>query len=159
MPSGGHGRTGPPPDPNALRRSRPADVAGWTTLPAEGRQGPPPPWPLAEKPNPAEARVWAQFWRKPQAVVWERDQIFEPVAMFVRQYIEGMARNSSAENRKTVRIMFSDLYLTSDSLARARLRIAPAEVSGAAKAPAPVKSTGPSVRTRLKATRGASASS
>lgn len=129
MTSGGaRSRSGPAPDPNALRRDRKADQAGWTTLPAEGRQGPPPSWPLDDVPTEREWATWTQFWAKPQAVVWERDQIVEPVAMFVRQYLEGMERKASAENRKTVRMMFADLYLTSDSLARARMRIATDEV-------------------------------
>jgi hypothetical protein len=38
--------SGPPPDPNALRRDRKSDQAGWTTLPAEGRKGRTPKWPL-----------------------------------------------------------------------------------------------------------------
>lgn len=38
--------SGPPPDPNALRRERPQDKAGWEMLPAEGRKGRPPDWPL-----------------------------------------------------------------------------------------------------------------
>lgn len=128
MPSGGHARSGPLRDPNALRRLRPGDGTGWVDLPAEGRTAPAPAWPLAEQPTEREAQVWAQFWAKPQAIIWERDQIFEPVAMFVRQYIEGMVRKASAENRKTVRMMFADLYLTSDSMIRAKLRIVADEV-------------------------------
>lgn len=53
MPRGGaRVNSGPPPDPNALRRDRPSDAAGWTTLPAEGRrkangaQAAAPTWPL-----------------------------------------------------------------------------------------------------------------
>lgn len=38
--------SGPPPDPNALRRDRREDKAGWTLLPAAGRQGDVPEWPL-----------------------------------------------------------------------------------------------------------------
>lgn len=39
MPRGGaRVNSGPPPDPNALRRDRPSDAAGWTILPAEGRR-------------------------------------------------------------------------------------------------------------------------
>lgn len=130
MTSGGaRARSGPLRDPNAFRRDRPSDALGWTDLPAEGRTAPAPAWPLADAPNEREAEVWAQFWAKPQAIIWERDQIVEPVAMFVRQYIEGMARKASAENRKTVRMMFADLYLTSDSMARAKLRIVPDEVA------------------------------
>lgn len=47
MPRGGaRANSGPPPDPNALRRDRKEDKAGWTILPAEGRTGPLPEWPL-----------------------------------------------------------------------------------------------------------------
>jgi hypothetical protein len=47
MPKGGaRVQSGPPPDPNALRRDRPSDKAGWTILPASGYQGPLPRWPL-----------------------------------------------------------------------------------------------------------------
>ncbi len=48
MPRGGARlNSGPPPDPNALRRDRPSDKAGWTMLPASGREGPTPEWPLS----------------------------------------------------------------------------------------------------------------
>jgi len=47
MPKGGARiNSGPAPDPNALRRDRAEDKAGWTILPADGRQGDPPDWPL-----------------------------------------------------------------------------------------------------------------
>lgn len=53
MPRGGaRVNSGPPPDPNALRRDRKEDKAGWTILPAEGRQGDLPVWPL-----PADAAL------------------------------------------------------------------------------------------------------
>lgn len=74
--------------------------------------------------------------------------------MFVRQYIEGMVRKASAENRKTVRMMFADLYLTSDSLARARLRIASDEVAAKRNTPTIATPAGPSVRERMKALNG-----
>lgn len=46
MPRGGaRVNSGPPPDPNALRRDRKSDQAGWTTLPAK-RRGRTPRWPL-----------------------------------------------------------------------------------------------------------------
>lgn len=48
--------SGPPPDPNALRRDRKSDRDGWTTLPAEGRKGPTPPWPL-----PPDIQLTAQL--------------------------------------------------------------------------------------------------
>lgn len=53
MPRGGaRPNSGPPPDPNALRRDRPSDQAGWTHIPAAGRSGKPPAWPL-----PADLRL------------------------------------------------------------------------------------------------------
>lgn len=123
MPKGGaRTRSGPAADPNALRRSR-KDDAGWVTLPAEGRTEPAPEWPLTDL-TEREAEVWEQFWCKPQALIWERDSQVEYVALFVRQFIEAEDAKASAENRKTVRMMFADLYLTSDAMARARIRIA-----------------------------------
>ena len=71
MSSGGaRARSGPPPDPNALRRDRPSDRDGWVTLPAEGRQGDAPEWPLVGQ-SDREAELWAAEWRRPQAVQWE----------------------------------------------------------------------------------------
>jgi hypothetical protein len=123
MPSGGgRSRSGPPPDPRALRRDRPSDLAGWTVLPTSGRPGEPPPWPL-ERQTDREAELWTRFWSHPQAVIWERDQVVGYVGLFVRQFAEAERPASSAENRKTVRMMAADLYLTSDSLLRGRIRI------------------------------------
>lgn len=57
---------GPPPKKNARRRNARPD---WVTLPAEGRKGRAPKWPLRGR-NPAG---WSALWRKPQAVMWERN--------------------------------------------------------------------------------------
>jgi hypothetical protein len=47
MPKGGaRTKSGPQPDPNALRRER--DQGEWIELPPEGRSGPVPAWPLPE---------------------------------------------------------------------------------------------------------------
>ena len=146
MPSGGaRARSGPAPDPMALRRDRKSDKDGWTLLPAEGREGDPPPWPLLGQ-SEREADLWISYWAKPQAVIWERDHLTEVVALFVRQFVEGEEPKASAENRKTVRMMFADLYLTPDSMARARLRVAADEV--AEKRVEPVKRA--TARDRLK---------
>lgn len=119
MTSGGaRARSGPPPDPNSAR----SDNAGWTIIPSAGRGTPAPEWPLTE-PTPRESAMWERFWAKPQAVIWERDGQLEYVAIFVRQLIEAEGAKASAENRKTVRMMFADLYLTSDAMLRARIRI------------------------------------
>lgn len=151
MPSGGaRSRSGSPPDPNALRRSR--DAGDWVVLPAEGRSGPAPKWPLVGQ-SPREAELWEMYWRKPQAVLWERDGLAEVVALFVRQFGEAEQPRASAENRKTVRMMFADLYLTTDSLLRARLKIAPS-VPQAAEVERPVRE---SSRGRLKVVDGGAA--
>jgi hypothetical protein len=44
MKGGARARSGPPPDPQALRRDR--DGKNWIVLPAAGRDGPAPEWPL-----------------------------------------------------------------------------------------------------------------
>jgi hypothetical protein len=138
MPSGGaRTRSGPPPDPNAAARERATDK-GWLTLPAEGRTTPAPPWP-APTWTDREAELWATMWRKPQSLIWERDGMVEYVAMFVRQLAEAEVEKASAENRKTVRMMFADLYLTADSMARARIKIVADEVTGRRAAEAPTE--------------------
>jgi hypothetical protein len=63
------------------------------------------------------------MWATPQALIWERDGLRHYVAMFVRLLAEAEVEKASAENRKTVRMMYADLYLTSDSMARARIKI------------------------------------
>lgn len=154
MPKGGaRTRSGPPADPNALRRAR-KDDAGWTTLPAEGRTDPTPDWPLTNLTG-REAEVWEQFWRKPQALIWERDDQIEYVALFVRQFIEAEDAKASAENRKTVRMMFADLYLTSDAMARARIRIAGDELAEKRDDRPTVKQS--SARDRMKVVDGGGA--
>lgn len=151
MTSGGaRSRSGPTPDPMALRRDRKSDQNGWTTLPAEGRDGPLPAWPALGQTG-REAELWESMWRKPQALIWERDGSFEYVAMFVRQLAEAELEKASAENRKTVRMMFSDLYLTSDSLTRARLRISTDEVTEKRTSAESVRK---SARSRLKVIDG-----
>lgn len=146
MPSGGaRARSGPAPDPNALRRDRKDDKAEWTILPADGRKGDAPPWPLVGQ-SGRETEIWNRYWGKPQAIIWERDHLVEVVALFVRQFCEGEVPKASAENRKTVRMMFADLYLTPDSMARAKLRIEPADVEPERSEVAPRKSA----RSRLR---------
>lgn len=83
MASGGaRTRSGPPPDPAALRRDRKND-AEWTALPSEGRPGDPPAWPLSGE-SDREVELWRIFWARPQAMQWEKlGQDFE-VALYVR---------------------------------------------------------------------------
>ena len=151
MPSGGNHGGGRPRDPNALRTDRRvSEKDGWTLLPAEGRAGEPPAWPLSGI-SDRESDLWASFWRKPQAVIWERESLVEVVALFVRQFAEGEVPKSSAENRKTIRLMLADLYLTPGSMRAAKLRVASDEVE---EKRAAAKPSGSSVRDRLRAVSG-----
>ena len=119
---GARSRSGPAPDPNAGRRERASDAAGWVSLPAVGRTAAAPEWPAPTQ-TAREGELWAEMWATPQALIWERDGLRHYVAMFVRLLAEAEVEKASAENRKTVRMMYADLYLTSDSMARARIKI------------------------------------
>lgn len=59
---------GPAPKPAAERRHRNKPMANTVLLPAEGRKGPIPKWPLRGR----TLQGWADLWRTPQAVMWER---------------------------------------------------------------------------------------
>lgn len=85
---GGHANSGPAPDPFAARRERPSDSAGWTTLPAAGRLDPAPEWPLRPKASPRELELWAREWKRPQAIMWERNGQEAEVALYVRRLSE-----------------------------------------------------------------------
>lgn len=128
MASGGaRSRSGPLADPNSLRSASKGEAA-WTTLPAEGRTTPAPAWPLTEA-TPRELVIWERWWRKPEALIWESDGSMDYVALTVRMFSEAEVEKASAENRKTVRMMMADLYLTRDAKERARIRIASDEVT------------------------------
>lgn len=152
--------SGPPPDPMALRRDRPSDRDGWTTLPPAGRRGDTPPWPLAPvgdvDEDDASARrqreldVWWRLWSKPQAVQWERHGLDLEVALYVRRLVESEAPGSPVALSTLVRQLGEALGLTPVGMLRLRWRI------GAAPAAVPEQGTpapGPrrrSARSRLK---------
>ncbi len=121
MPKGGHAASGPPPDPNALRRNRPGDPT-WTSLPLAGREEEPPEWPLTTQ-DERELELWADLWSKPQAIMWERlGQLYE-VAMCVRMLARAEAPRSSVELQKVLRQYFDSLGLTTQGMLRNRWRI------------------------------------
>ena len=117
--------SGPPPDPNALRRDRPSDAAGWTTLPADGRQGPPPEWPLLGQ-TYREETLWTREWERPQAVLWESFGQQVEVAMYVRlmAIVEdpGNKANTS-ERQKLFRQYLDSLGLSVQGMLRNRWKI------------------------------------
>lgn len=151
MASGGKRLTsGPAPDPNALRRDR-KDDAGWTTLPASGREGKTPNWPLTDV-EPREIELWVSFWKRPQAILWERNQQELEVALLVRRLVEAEERGSSTSLGTLVRQQMDALLLTIPSMLSARIRISTDEV--AVKRDESVAQPRVSARDRLKAING-----
>lgn len=123
MPKGGaRTRSGPPPDPNALRRDRKSDRAGWLILPVEGRLGAPLVWPLTE-PTSRELEVWGAEWRRPQAVEWDRAGQEAEVALYVRTFVAAESPQATAALRTLVRQQMDSLGITAPGLARLRWRI------------------------------------
>lgn len=156
MPSGGaRSRSGPAPDPMALRRER--DAGEWTILPAAGRQGATPDWPLTEQ-TLREADLWQDLWNKPQALMWERFGQELEVALYIRRLTEAELMDSRVNLTTVVRQMADSLGLTTPGMRANRWRIVrdedPAQrPAGAAAAPA-----GPSgratARSRFKVVTG-----
>ncbi len=147
MPSGGARlRSGPAPDPNALRRER--DGKDWIQLPYEGRQGDAPDWP-EELPEPsvAELAMWQRLWKMPQAVVWEADGVRDSVALYVRAFIASGEPDASVARLTLVRQMGDALLLSIPALHAARYTNKPKPTEApaapaASRAPATVKKAG-----------------
>lgn len=119
---GARSRSGPPPDPNALRRSRASDPA-WTKIPASGRGDvPAPDWPLVE-PSTRELELWAAWWAEPVAVLWAESHALHYVAFTVRMFAEAEQPKARTEDRKSLNQMMANLFLTPDSQLRGRILI------------------------------------
>ena len=135
MPKGGaRARSGPAPDPNALRRER--DAGEWTILPAEGREGAAPDWPLTEA-NDREDEIWSALWTKPQAVMWARYGQELEVALYVRRLVEAEGRGSLISLGTLVRQMADSLGLTTPGMRANRWRIAAEEPAQTARTAEP----------------------
>ena len=124
MSGGARAHSGPPPDPNALRRDRKND-AGWTTLPRE-RPDPPPAWPLPVKATARERAMWAREWKRPQSVMWELAGQQDEVALYVRSFVEAAQPDAPTSIRTLVKQQQETLGLSQPGLARMRWRIADA---------------------------------
>lgn len=119
---GARSRSGPPPDPNALRRARANDPA-WTRIPADVRAGKvAPEWPLVE-PSVRELELWEAWWQQPVAVLWEDAHAEHYVAFTVRMFAEAEMPKARTEDRKSLNQMMANLYLTPDSQLRGRILI------------------------------------
>lgn len=148
MRGGARARSGPAPDPNALRRDR--DEDDWVVLPADGREGDPPVWPLPTS-TARERSLWAELWAKPQAVMWERLGQELEVALFVRRLVESEKRNSPVSLSTLVLRLAESLGLSTPGMLRNRWRIA-------RPAPPPARvaadTSGASARERLTVVSG-----
>lgn len=147
---GARSRSGPAPDPNALRRDR--DAGEWTVLPADGRLGATPAWPLTEE-SVREAELWADLWRKPQAIMWERFGQDVEVALYVRRLTEAELMDSRVNLSTLVRQMADSLGLTTPGMRANRWRITAEEAprpAATGRAPAARSSS----RSRLKVIPG-----
>jgi len=150
MPSGGaRARSGPAPDPNALRRDR-KDDAAWTTLPAEGRKGKAPAFPLLD-PDARELQLWTSYWKLPQALLWEHNKQELEVALHIRTFFEAERPDAASSLRTLVRQQMDALLLTIPSMHAARVKVAADEVAVKRSEVAPTKL---SARDRLKAVDG-----
>lgn len=127
---GARTRSGPPPDPNALRRER--DVGEWTVLPPEGRPGAAPAWPLTAE-FPREIELWARLWAKPQALMWERYRQEYEVALYVRRFAEAEQYDSSVALSTLIRQMADSLGLTTPGMRANRWRISAEDPAPAAR--------------------------
>jgi hypothetical protein len=153
---GGHGRSGPPPDPEALRRDRPSDAV-WVVLPVTGRSGPPPEWPLTDA-SSRELHWWRRLWAKPQAVQWERLGLVDDVALYVRRLAEVELPGASAAAANHLIRLSESLGLTTAGMRMNRWQIAaeqpaPQQLAAAGGGTAAVGGSRParrSARDRLK---------
>lgn len=147
---GARARSGPPPDPTALRRER--DKGDWVMLPAAGRQGDAPVWPLTGH-TEREAQLWADLWRKPQALMWERNGQELEVALLVRNLALVEDPRSPVNLGTLVRQQMDSLGLTTPGLRSNRWRIVAAVPAEAVPAPGRTAPTRPSSRSRFKVVR------
>jgi hypothetical protein len=142
---GARSRSGPAPDPNALRRDR--DQSTWLHLPSAGRQGEAPAWPLV-RPTRRELVLWEREWRRPQAIIWERHGQELLVALYVRSVVAAEKAKAPTYARKLVQQLMLDLGITEEGLLRHRW-IIDDEDSPVAEV-RPTGTEAPSARARLK---------
>jgi len=151
VPSGGaRSRSGPAPDPNALRRDR-KDDAAWITLPSEGYAGAVPDFPL-DGMTVAEGELWGKLWRKPQAVMWAKLGLEFEVGAYVRAFLESVEPEASAGLKTAVLRMAAEIGLSLPGMHQLRWKFAADELAD--RRAAVSVSAASSVRSRLGAVSG-----
>lgn len=112
MTSGGaRARSGPAPDPDALRRNRSSD-GEWLTLDPAGCVAEVPEWPLSVEPSGALLRHWERLWSKPQSVVWEREGVADLIAAYVVAFDESVQPGAAAGLKTAVLRMEAELGIS-----------------------------------------------
>lgn len=153
MKGGARANSGPPPDPTALRRDRPSDSAGWTTLPAAGRDGVLPEWPLIDQ-TEREAVIWEREWRRPQAIEWERNGQADEVAMYVRVLADAEKPDAAVSARTLVKQLQESLGISLPGLARNRWKIGEPQQASSTPVSTPRRTKGRSSRDRFEVITG-----
>lgn len=152
MTSGGpRMRSGPAPDPSALRRDR-KDDAEWVTLPREGFMGEVPTFPLerisvydiyfedkkrvkvldqdaTDSLRERELELWETLWRKPQAVMWDRLGLTYEVAAYVRAFLESTSEDSNSGLKTAVLRMAAEIGLSLPGMHQWRWKFSEDELS------------------------------
>jgi len=159
MPSGGHGRSGPRPDPNSLKSA--TRGLAYIPLPAAGYSGGSPcaiDDILIPAPDPRREReVWEMAWTYPQAAAWRNEPWrWHTVAMWCRQAVKCELPGSSAPDMTALRQMADQIGLTPAGLKENGWKIAPDVASPASTetAESAAATKAPSARDRLKLVSG-----
>jgi hypothetical protein len=124
-------RSGPPRDPQALRRER--DASEWHRFPSQ-RRGDPPPWPLP-RPTQRERLLWSEEWARGVANAWEMFGLERQVAMYVRTLVAVERKVTNATLLGKLLSQEDRLGLTPAGLARNLWIIGAALEAPAATAP------------------------
>ena len=123
MTSGGaRSRSGPAPDPNALRRE--FDRREWTRLPKTGCTLDVPEWPSEHgEPSMRELALWQRLWKTPQAIVWHNDGAGDMVVVYIRALLQATKQNAGPGILASFRQYGEQLLLTPPSLRAQRYYI------------------------------------
>jgi len=154
MPSGGHARSGPQPDPNSLNSAKRG--ISLTALPAAGHDGEAPVFPLppvrvydvwfdddgrhkvldeeaTEARRDREVELWAWAWRTPQAAAWSLESWrWQTVAMWVRTHGICESADATAADKNSLHRFADQIGLTPAGLKENGWKVAPAELPKAA---------------------------
>lgn len=132
MPSGGHARSGPPPDPKSGRSERRG--IQFNALPSEGYAGEAPDFPLPGC-TFDEKSLWLWAWKQPQAAAWAKERWRWPnVALWVRTFIRCAGEDAKAADVNSLHRLADEVGMTTTGLRLNGWKIAADEV--AAKRPA-----------------------